>query len=114
MTLNRNQILAIAIAVLSVLGGATGQLTDIFGPTVAHSIISASGLGAAILSSVLMATTGQAGIIQSAIAMPGVDSIKVNAQANQTLASIAVDPSQQKIAPTTQDSVKVNQIAKAA
>lgn len=114
MSLNRNQVLSISITVLSVLAGASAQLTTIFGSGLANSIISGAALLNAILSSVLMVFTSQSGIIQSAVSMPGVESIKVNAQANQTLAAIAVDPAQQKVSATTQDQGKVIQIAKTA
>lgn len=111
MNLNRNQVLAITIGVLSALAVSTAQLTDIFGPGAAKTIISVAGLLNSILSSILAGSTGQSGIIKDALAMPGVENIQVNRQANQTLASIAVDPAQDKIQPTPMDAAKVNQIA---
>lgn len=112
MTLNRNQIMAIAIAVLSVLAVSTSQLTDLFGAGIAKTIISAAGLLNTILSSVLAVISSQSGIIQSASDMPGVESIHVNARANQTLAAMAMDPTQDKVAPTSKDAAAVSEIAK--
>lgn len=111
MSLNRNQILAITIAILSAMAASTAQLTDIFGPGVAKTIISAAGLLNSALSSILAVITSQSGIVKDTLAMPGVENIQINRQANQTLAAIAVDPLQDKIQPTPMDATKVNQIA---
>lgn len=97
MNLNRNQLLAITIAVLSVTAASTAQLTDLFGAGVAKSIISAAGFLNGILSSVLAVITGQAGMVKDVAAMQGVEKISVNAQANSTLAAVAIDPSQPKV-----------------
>lgn len=109
--MNRNQILAVISAVLSVLVVSTTNLTDLFGAGMAKTIVSAAGMVNMILTSILATLTGQAGIIKDAAAMPGVESIKVNSQANQTLAAIAVDPKQDKVAPTTKDETVVSVIA---
>lgn len=111
MSLNRNQVLAITIAILSAMAASTAQLTDIFGPGVAKTVISSAGLLNSALSAILAVITSQSGIVRDTLAMPGVENIQINRQANQTLASIAVDPLQDKIQPTAQDAVKVNQIA---
>ena len=44
---------------------------------------------------------GWGGMVRDVAAMPGVESIKINSQANQTLASVAVDPEQPKVGATT-------------
>lgn len=112
MNLNRNQILAITIAILAVLMASTAQLTDLFGAGTAKAIISAAGLLNGMLSSILAVITGQAGMVKDVQAMQGVEKITVNAQANQTLAQIAVDPANLKIEATPQAQAQVN--AKAA
>lgn len=112
MTLTRNQILAITIAVLGVLMASTAQLTDLFGPQVTKIIQSVAGLLNSVLASVLAIVTGQSGILKDAQAMPGIEKITVNAKANETLAGLAMDPSQDKIEATPQAEAKVAQTAK--
>lgn len=113
MNLNRNQILAITIAVLAVLMASTAQLTDLFGHAMAQNIISAAGIVNGMLSGVLAIVTGQAGMVKDVRAMPGVETIQVNAQANPTLAAIAVDPKEPKVGGTTpQVQAQLKEIAK--
>lgn len=101
--LTGKQWIAIAAAVLSVLMISTAQLTDLFGATTAKSIVSVAGLVNMILNSVMAAITGQGSLIRDVAAMPGVSKIDVNAQANQTLAQIALDPKVDKVGATPQD-----------
>jgi hypothetical protein len=112
MNLTGKQILSIVAAVVSALMLATTQLTDIFGPTVAKSIVSVAALINMVLNSVVVALTGQASLIKDVAAMPGVEKITVNAQANQTLAAVAVDRAVDKVAPTQQAFDTVEQTAK--
>ncbi len=114
MTLTRNQILAIVVAILGVLMASTAQLTDLVGPSATKTIQSIAGISSSIMASVLAIITGQSGIIKDASAMPGVEKITVNSQANATLATIAVDPSQSKIQPTPQAAQAVQATATAA
>ena len=97
MNININQIIAIVLVVLGVCSASTAQLTDLFGAGAAKYIISGSGLLTSILSGVLGIITGQGSIIKAVQAMPGVERISVNSQANSTLATLAVDPNQGKI-----------------
>lgn len=108
MNLNSTQVILIIIAVLSALSGAAAQLTDVFGATTAHTIVSASGLLSTIMTSILVPLTGQTAQLKAVQAMPGVESIQVNAKANNTLAALAVDPTQDKIeaAPGAEQAVK--------
>ena len=114
MNLNRNQIIAITIALLAVLAGSTAQLTDLVGPALTKTIIAASTLGTTALSSVLAVITSQGGQVRDVLAMPGIEKINVSAAANKTLAEIAIDPSVDKIAPTQSAMQQVTQTAKAA
>lgn len=100
MNLNINQVLAIALAVLSATSGAATQLTDA-GLAVAtvKMIVGLSGFGATIIAAVLAAILGQAGLVKTVAAMPGVEAVTVNTQANQVLASVATDPLQDKVKP---------------
>ena len=100
MNLNTNQIIAIIIGILSVLSASTTQLNDLFGEHVAHTIIASSGLLVAIASVVLTVVSGQSSTVKNVLAMPGVERIEVNENANATLAKMAIDPTVNKIAPT--------------
>jgi len=97
MNLTGKQILAIVAAVVSALMLATTQLTDIFGANTAKTIVSGASLANLILNSILASITGQATLVRDVAAMPGVERVSVNADANQTLAAAATDPGQPKI-----------------
>jgi hypothetical protein len=103
MNLTGKQLLLIVAAILSALVAASAQLTDIFGPAVAKSIISIISLSNTILTSVIAAMSGQANLVKDVRAMDGVDRVVVNANANQTLAKIAVDPNEPKVGASTPD-----------
>lgn len=109
--MNGKQIISIFIVVLGVLMVSTAQLTDLFGAHVAKGIVSVAALVNSILGGIMGVITGQASMIKEVAAMPGIEPIKVNAQANQTLATIATDPTQMKIEPLAKDEAKVNDIA---
>src|SRR4051812_41639693 len=100
-SLNLKQSIAIVIAVLGVLAVSSANLTDLFGPHVAKLAVSAANLLTAVLGSVMAVITSQSGTVKDVLAMDGVERIGVNASANKTLAAIAVDPSVDKIAPTS-------------
>lgn len=100
MNLNSKQVMAIVCAVLGVLTISTAQLTDLFGPGIAKTIVSCSGLANTIMSSVIAILSGQGQMVLDVKAMKGVEHIEVNEKANQTLARLAIDPTEDKIAPT--------------
>lgn len=112
MNLNRNQIISIIIAILSVLAGSTAQLTDLFGPGITKTIISVAGLFNTILSSVMVIITSQGGTVRDVLAMPGVEKLDVNGDAGKTLAMMAIDKKQDKIAPTPAAMQQVTETAK--
>lgn len=103
MNLNTKQVLAIILAILSVMSGSTAQLTDLLGVGPAKAVISMSSLAMSVLSSVLAVLTGQGSIVRDVAAMPGVQRIDINPNANATLAAIAIDPMQPKVGATTPD-----------
>lgn len=111
MNLNRNQIIAIVIAVLGVMIGSTAQLTDLFGATATKSIISVASLLNSVLSSILAVITSQGNTVKDVLSMTGVEHLSVNKQANTTLANMAVDPTLNKIAPTQDAMATVIQTA---
>lgn len=94
------QIIGIILAINGALTGATAQLTDLFGPMIAKDIVSLASLGSAVLGGIITALSGQTAQVKNVLAMPGIEKVTVNAQANQTLSAIAVDPKVDKIAPT--------------
>ena len=114
MNLTLSQKFQITLCLLGVLLAGTGQLTILFGQTATSSIVSASGLLVAAVSGVGAIVTGQGSQIAAVQAMPGVEKIVVNKQANSTLATMAVDQSQLKIETLPQDQAKVEATAAAA
>lgn len=118
MTLNGKQIISIIGAVLGVLMISTTQLTDLFGPGVAKTVVSIAGLVNTILSSVMAvitATMPQGDQVKQVLAMPGVEKIDVNRNASPELAKLAVDPTVNKISATPEAQVAVaNTAAQAA
>src|SRR5579872_5559694 len=103
MNLTTVQKIGLAIAVLGFLATAGTQLTDIFAPlgslapVIVKEIVSISGLVSGVLGIVLAFLTGQVNAVKAVQAMPGVESIVVNAKASPALAALAVDPTQDKV-----------------
>lgn len=112
MNINLKQALAIAGAVLAVLAVSTAQLTDIVGLPMAKTIVSMAGLLNAVISSVLAVISSQAGLVADVQAMPGVEKITVNAQANQTLAGMAMSDNNPKVRAEPGNEAAVNEAAK--
>lgn len=120
MSLTTVQKIGLAIGVLGFLATAGTQLTDIFAPfgsfapVIVKEIVSVSGLVSGVLGIVLAFLTGQANAVKAVQAMPGVESIVVNAQASPALAALAVDQAQPKIDIAPGAAAAVTQIAKGA
>lgn len=112
MNLTPVQIMALILVVLGAISGGTTQLVDIVGPVATKVLVSAASLLTTVISGFVLVLTGQSSMIKSVQAMPGVDKIVVNAQANTTLASLAVDPNQAKIEATPQAQQAVEKTAK--
>lgn len=101
VNVTRNQWFAIVILLLTVLTGGSAQLTDLIGPYATKVVISFSTLATGFLAGVQIILGGQAQQVRDVAAMPGVDRVSVNAQANANVASVAVDPTQQKVGAST-------------
>lgn len=99
--ITRNQWLQIVAVVFSACIAASALWTQLFGQNTATIIISLLGLANTILAGVTYVLTGQAQQIKDVAAMPGVDRVSVNAQANTTLAQVATDPAQAKVGATS-------------
>jgi hypothetical protein len=108
------QILGIIVVINGALIGGTAQLTDIVGPQVAHIVVSVCSLGNSILGGLVTVFSGQGAQVRNVLAMPGVEHIDVNSSASPVLATIAVDPQQNKINPTPAAEARVTQTAKDA
>lgn len=114
MNLNRNQILALVICTLGVLAASTAQLNDLFGPAVTKYLVSGATLIMTILSGWVAILSGQGSQLAAVQAMPGVEKITVNSKANATLATMAVDPANAKIAATPEAKSAVQATASSA
>ena len=101
--ITQTQWVAFVIGASSFLGGATAQLTTLFGSNGAAYIASACALVSGMAGVFLMATTGQSATVQQVAAMPGVTRISVNENASPALALVATDPAQAKVGPVSSD-----------
>lgn len=112
MNLTTKQWLAIIVAVLSAMATASTQMVDIFGPTVAKSVMGSASLLSTILSSILAIVSTQTAAIKDVQSMPGVEKITVNGNANSTLAGMAVAPENSKIEAAPGATNAVNEAAR--
>jgi hypothetical protein len=108
------QWIGIMVGLNSLLMGATPQLTVLFGTAAVPYIIAVATLGNGALGVFVTVIGGQSAQVRNVLAMPGVEKIDVNGQANGTLATLAVDPTQNKIAPTPAAMQQVTATAKSA
>lgn len=106
------QWIGIMVGLNSLLMGATPQLTVLFGTAAVPYIIAVATLGNGALGVFVTVVGGMPSQVRNVLAMPGVDKIAVNGQANAELATLAVDPSVNKIAPT--DAARATVTARAA
>lgn len=104
---------------LQIIGGSIGGLitaaalfNPIFGEALALKIVAGLGMLNIIINSISTALSGQAALVKDVAAMPGVEKITINAEANPTLAAVAVDPNVDKVAPIRQDMDVVTQTAR--
>lgn len=94
------QFIGIMVGLNSLLMGATPQLTVLLGATAVPYIIAIATLGNGALGVIVTVVGGQAAQIKNVMAMPGIEPLRVNAQASSTVALLAMDPAQDRIAPT--------------
>lgn len=101
--LTQTQWISIIIGICSFVGGATGQLTTLFGTNGATYVASAMGLLSGIMAVVLTVTTGQSAQINSvrAIATGPASDIAVSAQTALIQATSAV--AQDKAIPKSEE-----------
>jgi hypothetical protein len=94
--LNGLQWCMVAMSALSFFSGATGQLTDLFGPTLAHTIVTVAGLANGMITAIMTPLVGNTAQTKNVAAMDGVQ-VKVSTNAEQSIAKLAVDPAQPNI-----------------
>lgn len=110
--MNQKQVILIFLVVLGVLTASTAQLTDIFGPQNTKVIVSVAGLLNSTLAGILGIITGQGYTVREVQDMAGVEKIVVNKNANETLASLAVNPLNDKIESKPGDAAAISETAK--
>ena len=93
------QWIGVVLVVNGALNGCLNEMTDLFGTVWAHHVLSLCTIGSAVCGGLIMTFGGPGAMVKTVAAMPGVDTITVNANANQALAQIAVS--------NAPDSVKV-------
>jgi hypothetical protein len=112
VTITRNQWLQIIGIVFGAIVASSALWTQLFGATTAQTIISVTGFLTTVLSGITYVLTGQGQQIRDVANMPGVDTITVNSSANKTLATAAVDQSQDKVVPSAAAANTVQATAK--
>lgn len=108
------QIIGIILIINGVLTGSVNEMTDLLGAVVAKHVVSLAVIGSGICGGFVTMFGGQSSQIRNVLAMPGIEKISVNGQANSALATIAVDPAANKIGPTPAAVQEVTATAKAA
>lgn len=111
------QWIGIIILFNSTLLGGASQLADLaLSVVVVKAILAVATLGNGFLGGLVTMFGGQAAQLKTVAELPGVESIKVNAKANASLAQSAVsdDVALAKVSPTTEAASAVTAIAKAA
>lgn len=110
--MNYRVTLAVVIAVVSVLAGASSQLDPIVGATAAKSITSACGLLGAILASVMGVLSTQGSQITSVTNMGA--KVVATENASPILAQMAVQPGNPGVVPEPGKEAAIKEIAKQA
>jgi hypothetical protein len=111
--LNVYQVFLIIVSVLSAFSGLTAQLTDLFGASTAHLIVTGASVLTTIITAVMAPMVGNASMVKSVAALPGVTRVMVNTQAAPAVAAVAVDPAQAKVgAANPADQAALASIAK--
>jgi hypothetical protein len=101
--MNWKAILGIISSINGGLITGAALLQTLFGQDLTIKIVAVLGVGQIIVGAVSGQLSTQANLVKDVASMPGIDSIKVNAQANPTLASVATDPAQPKVGATSAD-----------
>jgi hypothetical protein len=99
--MNWKAILGVISAINGGLITGAALLQTLFGQDLTIKIVAVLGIGQIIVGAISGQLSTQANLVKDVSAMPGVDSIKVNAQASPALASVATDIAQPKVQATS-------------
>lgn len=113
-SVTRTQWIAILMLALGLIAGGTSQLTQFFGEGMAKNLASAASFLSSFVAGLQIILGGQGQQVLDVKNMPGVEKIDINAQANQTLAKLALDPTVDKVGIASGDKDAVLQTARAA
>jgi len=91
--------MAVGLCAFLAGSGSAAQLSSIFGGHIAGIIASACGIIGGILTLPLTMLSGQAAQVRAVAALPGVDKIQTNTNANASLKAQADDDALPKVAP---------------
>lgn len=110
------QWIGIVLIINGALTGSVNELTDLFGAVWAKHVFSVCVIGSGICGGLVTMFGGQGAMVRNVAAMPGVEAIKVNANAGQALAQIAVSsaPEAAKVEAIPSAEAKVIATAKGA
>lgn len=78
-------------------------LQTLIGQDLTIKVVAGLGIAQIVIGAVGGQLSTQGNLIKDVAAMPGVEKITVNPNANQTLAAAAVDPTQTKVGATSPD-----------
>lgn len=110
--LNGLQWMLIVLSALSWASGATAQLTDLFGASAAHTIITVVTSLNGLITAVMTPLVGNISQIKNVASLEGVK-VRVTPAADSATAKLAVDPAQPNIgALDPADRPKLQEIAK--
>lgn len=112
LNIQPKQWIQITSTILASLITSAALFETLLGQQVAIKLIAALGIMNIVVGSIGTAVSGQAQLVKDVAAMPGVERISINQNANPTLAAVAVDPTQDKVAPTRADMDVVAQTAR--
>lgn len=106
MNITTKRLLAFALIVLGVMSASTAQLTDLFGPTAAKTIISGASLLSSVLATWVAANTNEANTVTNAQGVQGVQ-VQVDKTASSAVAKLAMDPAMDNVTAKPQDAAQV-------
>lgn len=112
LNIQPKQWLTIVSGFVSSLITGAALLNPLFGTAASLKIVAGLGIFNLMLNSIQTGLGGQAQLVKDVAAMPGVEKITINEKANPVLASVAVDPTVDKVAPTRADMDVVAQTAR--
>lgn len=100
MQLNAKQVIVIILAMIGFTATGIQQLEPVLGVTMVKAIASICTFVGGLMAAAMAPFLSNASLVKDASNVTGVEPIRINPQANQALAALAVDPSFSNIGPT--------------